>query len=275
MEQSITLGNLDSTAWLADFTIKLPPGFKALNKEEPTSDLRLDEIHQVGIALRGTVAPGRHDLSFRYNVPLDKNERQALVIETPPRLAQARVIAEASKNMGLEVTGFPAAQRTQLQNGMKVLFTEQRAQRQSGGLKALTIALTGLPTPPFGRWIAIGLAAVAVLGALGVFLRKEDGPAALDPRTRQDLLDARDALLNEFVELERARNREDIGPKAYSRVRSALLEALTRIVSMAEGIDPTLPATGEPASKLETDTRRNRSSRRENLRGRSSTSDSA
>ncbi|EYF03580.1 Hypothetical protein CAP_5371 [Chondromyces apiculatus DSM 436] len=249
VEQSVTLGNLDATAWMADFTIKLPEGFKALNREDPTTDVRLDEVHQVGVALRGTVAPGRHDLRFRYNVPLERSARQTIRIEPSPRLAQTQVIAEAAKNMGLEVIGFPDAQRTELRNGMKVLFSEQRAQRQSGGLKTLVITLSGLPTPPPGRWVAIGLAAIAVLGSLAFVVQKKEGSDTPDDNAQRDLLEAHDALLNEFVELERARKREDIGPRTYARVREALLDALARIVTRLEETAK-IPESPEPQAAL-------------------------
>lgn len=238
VEQQFTLMNLSPNAWMADLTIPLPKGYKALNREDPETDARLDEVNDVGLALRGTVAPGRHTLSYRYNIPLDKKAQQTIRIELPPRMAQARVIAEAAKNMGLQVEGFQPAQRSQLQNGMKVLFTEQRAQPMSGGIKPLAITLTGLPTPPPARYAAAILAALVAALGIGLMFRKQDEERTLDDEARRELMEARDALLDEFVELERLWKKKEIGPKSYSRVRTALLDALARIVSMIEEAGP-------------------------------------
>src|SRR5262249_8582745 len=73
-----------------------------------------------------------------------------------------------------------------------------------------------------------------VLGAVVTAFAKRD-EQELDDDARQELLEARDALLDEFVELERAHKRGDIGPKTYGRVRTALLDALSRIMGKIEG----------------------------------------
>jgi hypothetical protein len=234
IEQALNVFNLGPVAWVPEVKIPLPEGYKALNKEESGDEMRLDDIHDFGVALRGTIAPGRHDVSYRYQVPLDRRERQTIEIELPPRVAQMRVIAEASKTMKLKVEGFPAAQQTQLQNGTKVLVTEQVATRDTGGFTRLTITLDGLPTPPPGRLVALGIALLAVVGALAYSFRRPAEDQAPDEDAQRELQEARDALLEEFVELERARKRGDVGPKTYSRVRAALLDALARIVARIE-----------------------------------------
>jgi hypothetical protein len=57
---------------------------------------------------------------------------------------------------------------------------------------------------------------------------------ALDDDTRADLVEAREALLDEIVALERAHKKGDVGPKTYARVRASLLDALARIVNKLE-----------------------------------------
>jgi len=54
------------------------------------------------------------------------------------------------------------------------------------------------------------------------------------PERREDLSLARDALVDQLARLERARRDERIGPRTYERVRTALLDALCRIVAQLE-----------------------------------------
>jgi hypothetical protein len=67
-----------------------------------------------------------------------------------------------------------------------------------------------------------------------VYSQQKRPTGALDPDARDDLLDAREALLSELVALERARKTGEVGPKTYARLRAALLDALARIVDMLD-----------------------------------------
>ncbi|WP_437926693.1 carboxypeptidase-like regulatory domain-containing protein [Sorangium sp. So ce291] len=244
VEQLFQVFNLGRAAWLPDETFALPPDYKAFNKTDAMDEMRFEEVKGTGVALRGTVSPGRHEGQFRWQVPLNQEERQTIRIELPPRMAQMRVMAEASKSMTLNVAGFPAAQRTQNRDGKKILITEKQSSRAEGGLRTIEITLAGLPTPGVGRWIALLLAGATVVGGAALNLvRRREGDRGPDDEERRELLEARDALLDEFVELERARKRGDVGPKTYERVRGALLDALARIVAMIEA----RPARGKTA----------------------------
>lgn len=247
VQQLFQVYNLGRTAWLPDETFALPQGYKAFRKPDAMmGEMRFDEVKGTGAALRGTVSPGRHEASYSFQIPLEQEERQTFRIALPPRMAEVRVIAEASKSMTLDVAGFPKAQRTQNpRDGKRILITEKESTRAEGGLKYVEITLGGLPTPGPGRWIALGLAAAAVLGAVvNVFRRRDEDDRQIDDDRRQELIEAREALLDEFVELERARKRGDIGPKTYERIRTALLDALARLVTMIESA----PAPQESSS---------------------------
>ncbi|AUX26984.1 uncharacterized protein SOCEGT47_075560 [Sorangium cellulosum] len=251
VEQLYQVYNLGRVAWLPDATFALPPGAKAFNKSESLSDMRFEEAKGAAVsggaegsgatrvALRGTVSPGRHEGQFRFQVPLSGEERQTIRIELPPRVAQMQVMAEASKSMTLEVKGFPSARRTQNRDGKKLLITDKQLTRADGGWTTLEITLAGLPTPGVGRWIALLLAGATVLAGVAVnVVRRREGDRGPDEEERRELIEAREALLDEFVELERARRRGDVGPKTYERVRTALLDALARIEGMIESSRP-------------------------------------
>ena len=235
VQQYFGVMNMGKTAWAPDdLVVALPEGFRAFNKQESGNDGRVEEAPKKGVAIRGTFAPGQHDLEFHYTVPLAGTERQTLRLELPPHFGQMRVMVEASKKMGLEVAGFPAAQRQTGRDGKKILVTERQARQAEGGLTSIELTLSGLPTQGPGRWIAVALGLAFVAGGVGYVARRRNTPGALDDDTRRDLREAQAALLDEIVALERAHKGGEVGPKSYERVRTALLDALARIVSMLE-----------------------------------------
>ncbi len=232
IEQMFTVLNLGAVTWVADLLVELPRGFRAFNKQESMSEARIDEVSGKGAALRGTFGPGRHELSFRYQVPLDNDTRQAMTMELPPHIFQTQVLAESSKTMGLEVADFPTAQKTQNRQGKRVLATERQFPRKEGR-QNLTITLTGLPTTGPGRWVAV-LLAVGALLAGGAYLLQKREDEGIDIEARRDLVDAREALLSEIVALEKAHKSGEIGPKSYAHLRASLFDALARIEGMLE-----------------------------------------
>jgi hypothetical protein len=129
------------------------------------------------------------------------------------------VIAPASRDMKLEVEGFPAAQNTTDGQGQRALITERQLRREDAPVKNVTVMLRGLPTDGPGRVIATLLAAGGV--AIGIVLgtRKQ---GERDPRAE------RDQLLVDLEALERARAAGDIGPKTYERARRELLDDIAR-----------------------------------------------
>jgi hypothetical protein len=243
IEQILSVYNLGPVAWVADTAVQLPKGFKALNKQDAVDDAHVEEVPGAGVAIRGTFPPGRRDLDFRYQVPLEDEAKQTLHLRLPQRVAQARVIAEASRSMTLEVAGFPPAKQPPTRDGKRLLLTERQVARVTDGLTVLDITLSGLPTLGPGRWIAVALAVLALGSGIFYVARTAGGP--LDVDAQQDLAEAREALLGEIVALERAHQNSEIGPKTYARVRAALLDALARIVAMIEEAQPRKKAASD------------------------------
>jgi hypothetical protein len=231
-EQMLEVFNLGRTAWQAEVPVQLPDDFKGFNRAEEGGVANVDPTAE-GYVLRGTFRPGRTAIGFRWQVPLDNDPAQSFPIGLPPRVAQARIIAEASKSMELEVGGAPPARRTRNRDGRAVLVTELTSPPGERGLSTLSVTLRGLPTKGPGRWIAIALGAVMIAGGVAV-ARRAPARRGLADDAREDLLQAREALLGELVALERARQRGDVGPKTYERVRSAMLDALSNVVGELE-----------------------------------------
>lgn len=253
VEHMFNVVNVGNTSWVPDKNgarVGLPEGFRAFTKPDGMEDVRFDEDKSGGAHLAGTIAPGVHETTFRYQVPLAGKEKQSMRIDLPPHVAEVRVFAEASKSMSLLVAGFPEAQRTQGRDGRKVLVTARQATQAERGINSIEITLAGLPTPGWGRWVAVALAAFAVAAA-GTYMARQQADGGVPDEAREDLLEAREALLGEFVALEKARQSGDIGPKTYARLKTALLDALARIEMRLEATKPKTP----PATKGKPDKR--------------------
>lgn len=231
VEHTFRIFNIGKTAWVPDaesVKIMLPDTHKAFNVMDSMEDVKFVEGSKHDASLTGTIGPGQHEVSFRYHVPLEGLARQSFRVSLPPRVGEVRVFSESGKALGLDVNGFPDAQKQRGNDGRKLWITGRAAQQGEKGIKALEIAITGLPTPGPGRWIAVACAVVA-LGIAGAFVARQQTEGDTQDEIRDDLVEARDALLGEFVTLEKAHKKGDIGPKTYKRLRDALLDALARI----------------------------------------------
>lgn len=216
--------------------MKLPPGARAFNQEQSSSDVVLRE--QGGeVTLEGTFPPGQQELTYAYTVPLEPNATLELDLPLPPRVLAAQVSVNAGPGMSLEVAGFAPAQLSRRRDGQKVL----QALRQIDAAKnpseflanvangEVNITVRGLPERGNGPVIAAGLAALALMAGAGN-LRKS-GSKAEKADLQRDLAEARDALLSELSALEAAKLSAEVGPKSYERLRVALLDALARILA--------------------------------------------
>lgn len=231
VEHTFRMFNIGRTAWVPDTNgakVLLPPKHKAFNVGDAMADVKFVEGTGDEASLVGTIPPGQNEASFRYHVPLAGSERQTIQISLPPRVGEVRVFSESGKTLGLSVAGFPEAQKRPGNDGRKLWITARQANPGEHGIRILDITVTGLPTPGPGRWIAV-LCALAALGIAGAYLARQDHDPATQDEVRHDLVEARDALLGEFVTLEKAHRKGDIGPKTYQRLRTALLDALARI----------------------------------------------
>jgi hypothetical protein len=238
VEHTFRIFNIGKTAWVPDaesVKMMLPDTHKAFNVMDSMSDVKFVEGAKHDASLVGTIGPGQNEVSFRYHVPLEGLERQSFRVSLPPRVGEVRVFSESGKTLGLDVNGFPSAQKQRGNDGRKLWITGRAAQQGEKGIRALEIAITGLPTPGFGRWIAV-ICAIMALGVAGAFVVKQQSEGDTQDEVRDDLVEARDALLGEFVTLEKAHKKGDIGPKTYKRLRDALLDALARIEARLEEV---------------------------------------
>jgi len=238
VETLLNLFNIGRVSWVpspGSASVGLPEGYKAFTKPDQMGDVTFVEVKNKGADLTGTIAPGRHETTFRYHVPLDGSPRQTFHVDLPPHVGEARVFAEANKSMGLEVRDFPDAQKQRGRDGRRVLVTMKQVGQGERGLKSLDITVAGLPTKGPGRWIAV-LFALLSLGMTITFVVQQKREGGIPEEARADLIEAREALLSELIALEKAKRTGDVGPKTYDRVHAALLDALARIESRLDEI---------------------------------------
>jgi len=233
--------NFGAVTWVPnDVVINLPPGFKAFNAQKEMSDTGFDEAPQKGAKMHGTFTPGQHDTVFRYQIPYGGEESVDFSVSLPPHVARMRVIAEANKDMSLRVTDFPAAQRDRSQTGQSVLVTQRELKSGDQPLKRARIVLASIPTEGSTKWIAVGISAFTMAAGLYVAFEQEKEKrdqmkTAKGKKSRedQDTERARNRLVAEIGSLDKAHAAGEVGPKAYARIREALLEALARLMMSA------------------------------------------
>jgi hypothetical protein len=242
--------NMGGISWVPeDARMKLPEGFKAFKAGEATDDTRFEEEPGHGVKLAGTFSPGQHNVSFRFQLLRHEESGASFRFGLPPHTAEIRFIAEAAPTMQLDIDDFEKPQTDVNQNGQRVVVTRHVAQRGEPALRSFTAQLSGIPTPGNGRWYAAALA--ALLAALGFAVYR----GVLGQETQADLRDrdaerARRVLLDEVVDLTRARRDARIGPGTYESARRALVEALSRIVSANPGLEKSAKkAAGKSAAK--------------------------
>ena len=220
--------NLGRTAWIPkDVVLGLPNGFKAFSGGETMFDSRIVALEGRGAKLEGTFPPGQRDLNFRFQVPKPAETSAVFSFAPAPRTVEVRVIAVASKSMGLDVEGFEATQSGTGPSGDHVLVSRKAAGRNDPQLGPFVVTLTGLSVPGPGRWVAALIAlGIAVAGALAAAGRWR---LASTEKLESDRARACNLLLDELVQLTRAKERGEVGPRTHEQTRRTLMDALARI----------------------------------------------
>lgn len=220
IQQAFKIYNFGKNAWVPnDLVVPLPPKFTAFTAQQGMTDVGIDAVPGKGAKLRGTFAPGQHIVEFRWQLPYSGESEVRFDVGMTPHMAAARVMAPASRDMVLDVPGFPAPQPQSDQAGQRVLITEMQLKREDKALRSVTVAIRGLPTTGPGRWIATLLAAGGL--AFGIVLGAKK-PAPPDRKKE------RQRLLADLEALERAHAAGDVGPKTYERARRELVDEIAR-----------------------------------------------
>jgi hypothetical protein len=224
LEQAIGIFNMGKTAWSPlDLEVKLPEGFTAFTAEKAAGDIAVDSTKQ-GYKIRGTFAPGRHDVSFRFQVPYSGDNSADMTVGLPPRLAVVRVIAAAAQGMAMDVPGFPQPKLESDNEGQRALITEKQGRRdqeiRSFDLHLRNIPETGLPRNTV-RLLCLGVLLLMVGSIITAIRASRNLPQVKLPQGK-----TRDDLIDDLRQLEAAHKSGDVGIKTYERARRELLDAL-------------------------------------------------
>jgi hypothetical protein len=220
IQQALRIYNFGKNAWVPkDLVMPLPEEFTAFTSQQGMTDVGADAIPKKGIRLHGTFAPGQHMVEYRWQMPYHGEAEVKLDVGMPPHIAAARVIAPASRDMKLEVPGFPPPQSTNDGQGQRALVTEKQVAKSEAALKNIEVVIKGLPTEGPGKIIATLLSGAGLIFGLVLGTKKQPKADKKSERAR---------LLAEIEELERAKLAGDVGPKTYERARRELLDALAR-----------------------------------------------
>ena len=226
--------NYGEVAWLPENVVfPLPEGFKALNVRDAKGDARFEAAGEEGVKLTGTLAPGQHDLMFRFHLPTDGQSERTFEFPTKLNTGMVRVILESSPTMKLEVPGFPEPEEARNQEGQRRLVVG----RDFVGEKVrapdeIQIKISGIPTPAAGRSVAVGLAGALALAGVAQLVGKRRASKNLrSDLSKEDRDQAGELLLQELINLEHAFAQGTIGRKTHEQAKRQLLEAFARLRS--------------------------------------------
>jgi hypothetical protein len=205
--------------------VRLPEGFTAFQFQAVMTDQRVDEDDE-GLRIRGSLPPGRVNLVWAYDVPIDGTEVDLSVPVAFPRTFAVRVEAEIPDGVDLDVRGLPSPETHEV-DGHRLVITEQQRSPEDPELRAVEISVRGIPGPGPYRWIAVG--AALVLAFMGfMFLTQRGGAdkavtASGRTRRKKDLLDR-------AAEIERMFEENEIGPKYRKREMDAIVQELASVL---------------------------------------------
>jgi hypothetical protein len=232
--------NYGEVSWLPrDVVFPLPEGFKALTVREAKADGRFEPEGDTGVKLVGTLAPGQHDLMFRFHLPTDGEPALSFKFPTSLNTGMVRVILESSPTMHLEVPGFPEPEESRNQQGQRRLI----AGRDFIGEKArapddIQVKISGIPTPAAGRTVAVVLAGAIALGGIAqAFGRRRSASPVRSDLSKEDRERASELILEELIALEQAFQQGTIGRKTHEQAKRQLLEAFARLRSEPDPVD--------------------------------------
>jgi hypothetical protein len=228
ISQEARLANLGDATYVfpeGGLPIRLPHGFKAFDSAAVMTDQHLAATED-GLQLSGSIPPGRVDLMWGYDIPVDG---RSLEIDqaVPFATMEYQVISDYVDGMSLEVEGFQVAR---VHEGADRRFLVAGLMRRPGEppLDPLRIHIRGIPGGGALPYLASAIAVVFLLLGVGLLFRPLDQTAIL-AKVRES---RRAELLDEIAALETQRKADEIGPSYYEHRRRDLTDELAIVLHM-------------------------------------------
>ncbi len=226
--EEIQLSNLGDATYVfpeGGLAMHLPEGWLAFQTQPVMTDQHVSEVPDEGVAIHGSLPPGRVTLAFAFDLPITGSD-MSFEISLPIRTYIYRVVVDAPEGLRLDVDGMPRAIRFEDQ-GRSLLGTEIERQPGDPQLQHLVVSLHGIPGPGPLRWIALAIAAVIVLG--GVFFAARGGePGGVTSEAAY--LQRKKELLDELRVLEAEYAAGEVGPAFRQSQRSAIVRSLAALL---------------------------------------------
>ncbi|QQR90494.1 MAG: hypothetical protein IPJ88_01750 [Myxococcales bacterium] len=207
--------------------VRLPEGFVNFQSQELMTDQRMVEEDNVGFRVFGSLLPGAVTLSWGYHLPVKGGD---MTIELPVTWNTFRyqIVIPAIAGIQMSVEGLPETTSFE-HDGRTLLGTEMRRRPQDPPVKSLIVHVRGIPGPGPMRWVALFLAALLALSLSVLFWRAGQGA-----KTKNDLSDRKQALLDEIAMLEKEFKDSTIGPNYFARQKERAVIELAQLLQAEE-----------------------------------------
>jgi hypothetical protein len=226
--QDLRLSNLGDSTYVfpeGGMTIRLPEGFKAFETAAVMTDQQLTATDD-GVRITGSIPPGRANLMWAYDVPVD-GASLTLQQAVPFPTMEYQVVSDYVDGMTLEVEGFQVAR---VHEGGDRRFLVAGMMRRPGDppIDPLRIHIRGIPGGGLLPYLASAIAALFAIWGFAFLMRPVDQTQAL-----AKVRDARRVeLLDEIANLEAQRASETVGPTFYEHRRRELTDELAIVLRM-------------------------------------------
>ncbi len=205
--------------------VRLPDGFKAFETSAMMTDQQITATDE-GLSITGSIPPGRANLMWAYDVPVDGSS-MSLDQRVPFPTMEYQVVSDYVDGMSLEVEGFQVAR---VHEGGDRRFLVAGLMRRPGDppIDPLRIHIRGIPGGGPLPYFASAVALLLVIWGFRFLLRPADQTAAL-AEAREE---RRNELLDQIVSLEGQRAADVIGPKFYEQRKRELTDELAVVLRM-------------------------------------------
>ena len=223
--QQLRLVNIGGSVYVfpeGGMRIPLPKGFTAFETQENMTDQRVSSTDNE-LKIEGSIPPGQTSLLWGYDLPIEGTE-MTVELDNPWTTFAYRVLADAAPGLTMRVDDMPAPEQHESEEGT-YWVTETMRRPEQEAMRHIRIHLAGIPGPGPYRFIAAGLALLA-LGLGYAFSRRPVDPSG----TARLLASRKQQLTAQLAALANEHRAGDIGPETFASEKARLTDALALLL---------------------------------------------